>query len=223
MDYVILIVEDDPDFSDYLQRGLTYAGYRVQVAPTAEAGLEYLHQKQPDAIILDVMLPGMDGLTACRRLRDSGHVGPVLMLTARDAVNDRVTGLDAGADDYLVKPFAFDELLARLRALLRRKVSAGQLMAFADLEIDTGLHLARRGGKSFALTRIEYALLTLLLAQPRQALSRDMLIERVWGTNTQTDPNLLDVYISRLRHKLGEPQLIHTLYGVGYVIKEVST
>ena len=220
MDANLLVIDDETEFADYLRRGLTYAGYRVQVASTAEAGFELLRQKQPDALILDVMLPGMDGMAACRHLRDFGYTGPVLMLTARDTINDRVTGLDAGADDYLVKPFAFDELLARVRALLRRNTATGTLITFADLEVDSGLHLARRGERSFALTRIEFELLTLLIAQPRKAAPREMLIERVWGTDHNADPNLLDVYISRLRRKLGEPPLIHTLYGVGYVIKD---
>ncbi len=220
MDTQLLVVEDEQEYADYLRRGLTYAGYRVSVAASAEAGLAQLDRSQPDLILLDVMLPGMDGMTACSRLRQSGFTGPVLMLTARDAVPDRVLGLDSGADDYMVKPFAFDELLARLRALLRRTGGSGNRLAFADVELDGNLHVARRRGKTISLTRTEYELLVLFMERPRQALSRETLITCVWGPDHEHDPNVLDVYISRLRRKLGDPQLIHTLHGVGYVLQE---
>ena len=220
MDARLLVIEDEPEFADYLRRGLTYAGYRVPIATTAEDGLEQLRRSHPDLILLDVMLPGMDGMAACRQLRESGFTGPVLMLTARDTVPDRVLGLDSGADDYLVKPFAFDELLARLRALLRRAGGVSNLITFADLELDGNLHVARRRGKVIPLTRTEYDLLTLFLEHPRQALSRETLIARVWGAGNEHDPNVLDVYISRLRRKLGDPILIHTLHGVGYVLQD---
>lgn len=220
METDILIVEDEVEFADYLRRGLTYAGYRVHLAHTAEEGLEKFNQNQPHFLILDVMLPGMDGMTACRRLREIGYTGPVLMLTARNAIPDRVMGLDSGADDYLVKPFAFDELLARLRTLQRRMGDVNSAITFADLELDQGLHLARRTGKLISLTRTEYDLLIHFLEHPRQVLRREALIMEVWGSDAETQPNILDVYIARLRRKLGDPPLIHTLYGVGYVLKE---
>lgn len=219
MELSLLIVEDEPEFADYLRRGLTYEGYRVRVAPSAEAALEQLRLTHPDGVLLDVMLPGMDGMTACRCLRESGYAGPILMLTARDAVNDRVTGLDAGADDYLVKPFAFDELLARLRAILRR-VNPANVIVFADLELDTGQRVARRHDQSISLSRTEYELLSLFLNHPRQAISRERLLEQIWGLRLGQNANVLDVYVSRLRRKLGEPPLIQTVYGVGYVLAE---
>ena len=220
MEANLLIIEDDIEFADYLRRGLTYEGYRVRVAASAEAGLEQAHQHHPDLMILDVMLPGLDGMEACRRLRASGYQCPVLMLTARDALHDRVFGLDAGADDYLVKPFVFDELLARLRALLRRTNVASRVVTFADLELNTSLRAARRHGRTILLSRIEYDLLALFLAHPQQALTRSAIIETVWSGETTPTDNMLDVYVSRLRRKLGHPLLIHTLHGVGYVLKE---
>ena len=220
METDILIVEDEVEFADYLRRGLTYAGYRVHLAHSAEEGLEKFNQIQPHFLILDVMLPGMDGMTVCRRLRESGYTGSILMLTARDAIPDRVMGLDSGADDYLVKPFAFDELLARLRTLQRRIGDVNSAITFTDLELDRGLHLARRAGKPISLTRTEYDLLIHFLEHPRQVLTRESLIMEVWGGDAEIQPNILDVYIARLRRKLGDPPLIHTLYGVGYVLKE---
>lgn len=220
MEKEILIVDDETEFADYLRRGLTYAGYRVHLAHTAEDGLTKFHQCQPHFIILDVMLPGMDGMAVCRRVRESGYTGPVLMLTARNAIPDRVMGLDAGADDYLVKPFAFDELLARLRTLQRRTGDVDSRMTFADVELDKNLYTVRRAGKPISLTRTEYQLLTHFLVHPRQVLTREMLILKLWGQDAEIQPNLLDVYIARLRRKLGDPPLIHTLYGVGYVLKE---
>lgn len=216
----LLIVEDDPELADYLRRGLTYDGYRVRVASSAEAGLEEVRRSQPDLVIFDVMLPFMDGFTACRRLREWGYDGPVLMLTARDAINDRVTGLDSGADDYLAKPFDFEELLARLRALLRRKGCGTSLLSFADIELDTHLRTAVRRGSTITLSRTEYDLLLFFLSYPEQTLTRDVLIDNIWGTAPGLNSNVLDIYISRLRRKLGEPALIHTLYGVGYVLKK---
>lgn len=220
MDADILLIEDELEFADYLKRGLTYAGYRVRLARSAEEGLEKFDQNQPRLLILDVMLPGMDGMAACRRIRENGYSGPILMLTARNAIPDRVLGLDAGADDYLVKPFAFEELLARIRTLQRRIGDVNSTIAFADLELDKNLHAARRAGKPIALTRTEYDLLTLLLKHRQQALARETLILEVWGRDAEIQPNVLDVYIARLRRKLGEPPLIHTLYGVGYILKE---
>lgn len=220
MEKSILVIEDGLEFADYLKRGLGYAGYHVLLAHSAEDGLDRLSQSQPDLIILDLMLPGMDGLTACRRIREGGYDGPLLMLTARNAIHDRVMGLDSGADDYLVKPFAFDELLARLRTLQRRGGDANPTVTFADLELDQQLHLVHRAGRPITLTRTEYDLLILFLKHPQQVIRREALIIDVWGKDDDIDPNTLDVYIARLRRKLGDPQLIHTLYGVGYVLKE---
>lgn len=220
MEVSLLVVEDEPEFADYLRRGLTYEGYRVCVAANAEAGLEQLRRRYPDLILLDVMLPGMDGLMACRQMRESGFTGPVLILTARNAIPDRVLGLDAGADDYLVKPCAFDELLARLRALQRRTGSQSSLLVFSDLELDSGLHMVRRRNKVIPLTRTEHNLLTLFLEHPWKMLSRETIIANVWDPTREHDPNVLDVYVSRLRRKLGDPPLIHTLHGVGYVLRD---
>ena len=220
MEADILLVEDEVEFADYLRRGLTYAGCHVRLARSAEEGLEKFNQSQPNFLILDVTLPGMDGMSACRCVRESGYTGPVLMLTARNAIPDRVMGLDSGADDYLVKPFAFDELLARLRTLLRRTGEVNKIMTFADLELNQNLHMALRAGKQIALTPTEYNLLTLFLKYPHKVFTRQSLIMDVWSTDTNVQPNVLDVYIARLRQKLGAPPLIHTLYGVGYVLKE---
>lgn len=219
MESRLLIIEDDLELADYLRRGLTYEGYQVEVAEDAEAGLEKIRRSQPDLILLDLMLPGIDGIDACQRLRQSGHTNPILMITARNAVNDRVLGLDSGADDYLVKPFAFDELLARLRALERRALGGSRVVSFGDLELDSGQHAARRRGKLIPLSRTEYDLLSLFLAHPRQALTREAIFESVWGFEKERDGNMLDVYVSRLRRKLGAPPLIQTLYGVGYILE----
>ena len=220
MDEDILLVEDEVEFADYLRRGLGYVGYRVRLVHSAEEGLDILAKSQPDFVILDVMLPGMDGITACRCARESGYAGPLLMLTARNAISDRVSGLDAGADDYLVKPFAFEELLARLRRLQRRTREGSPTVAFSDLELDKNLHQARRAGRSIDLTKTEYDLLIFLLKSPQRVLSRDVLITELWGMDSQIAANVLDVYISRLRRKIGPPPLIHTLHGVGYIMKE---
>lgn len=216
----ILIVEDDLEFADYLKRGLAYEGYDVQVVADAENGLEQTRLHLPDLVILDVMLPGMDGIQACRLLRQSGYSIPILILTARNAIPDRVSGLDAGADDYLVKPFAFDELLARLRTLRRRTSEPNAVLAIADLKLDQNLYQAHRAGKSIPLTRTEYDLLAFLLKNPQRVFTRPTLIVEVWGVETEIHENVLDVYISRLRKKLGDPPLIHTVYGVGYILKE---
>ena len=220
MEIHLALVEDEADFADYLRRGLTYEGYAVSLVSNAEAALRMVRHQRPDLVILDIMLPGMDGLACCRRLRESGYSGAVLMLTARGAVNDRVSGLDAGADDYLVKPFAFDELLARLRSLLRRSGTAGQIRRVAGMEIDAGLREVRRGTTAIALTRTEFDLLTLLCNPPGQVVTRDVLLERLWAGNPDQESNVLEVYVSRLRRKLGQAALIQTLYGVGYVLRE---
>lgn len=220
MEADILLIEDEAEFADYLKRGLTYAGYRVRLAHSAEEGLEKFDQDRHRLIILDVMLPGMNGMDACRRIREKGFTGPILMLTARNAIPDRVLGLDSGADDYLVKPFAFEELLARIRTLQRRTGESTSSINFADMELDMGLHAAHRAGKPISLTRTEFDLLNYFLRHPRQVLTREELILNVWGQDAGIQPNILDVYIARLRRKIGEPPLIHTIYGIGYVLKE---
>ena len=216
METSLLIIEDDTEFASYLERGLTYEGYQVQVTTTAEAGFRHLAVCQPDLIILDVMLPGMDGMAACYRLQRSGYAIPILMLTARNGVDDRIAGLNAGAADYLGKPFAFDELLARLRALLRRHTPTTAIITFSDLELDTNLHLARRHGREIILSRTEYNLLAFLMAHPQKTLARSAILEQIWASVEQS--NVLDVYIFRLRRKLGQPPLIHTVHGVGYIL-----
>jgi two-component system response regulator MprA len=220
MEADILLIEDEAEFADYLKRGLTYVGYRVRLAHSAEEGLEKFDQDRHRLLILDVMLPGMNGMDACRRIREKGFTGPILMLTARNAIPDRVLGLDSGADDYLVKPFAFEELLAHIRTLQRRTGASTSSINFADMELDMGLHAAHRAGKPIPLTRTEFDLLNYFLRHPRQVLTREELILNVWGQDAGIQPNILDVYIARLRRKIGEPPLIHTIYGIGYVLKE---
>jgi len=221
----ILVVDDEHAVRDALRRALRIDGYDVQIAPDGEAALGLVHDGRPDAIVLDVLMPGMDGLGLCRRLRAEGDRTPVLMLTARDAVGDRVLGLDAGADDYLVKPFALEELQARLRALLRRNATEepGGALAFAGVSLDQGSHEVHRDGRPIELTRTEYLLLELFLRNPRQVLERGMIFERVWGYDFGPSSNSLEVYVGYLRRKLeqgGEPRLVHTVRGVGYVMRE---
>ncbi|MDQ1361155.1 MAG: two-component system, OmpR family, response regulator MprA [Acidimicrobiaceae bacterium] len=220
----ILVVDDDPSVSAALNRALRLEGYEVAVAGDGPVALEEIAVRPPDAVVLDIQLPTLDGLEVCRRIRAAGDDTPVLMLTARDAINDRVQGLDAGADDYLVKPFALAELLARLRALLRRRHDdAGEILRFADLELDPGSREARRGDREFTLTRIEFDLLELLLRHPRQVLTREVILDRVWGYSFDSGTNSLAVYVGYLRRKTeegGEPRLIHTARGVGYVLRE---
>ncbi len=219
----ILVVEDEDKILQFLQRGLTYEGYRVDTAADGAAGLALARAETPDLVILDWMLPGMDGLEVCRRLRAGGPT-PILMLTARESVSDRVLGLDAGADDYLVKPFEFDELLARVRALLRRaRPEAADLLAFADLRLDTGTHQAYRGERPIELTAKEYELLDLFMRHPRQVLTREVIFDRVWGYDFGGESNIIEVYVRYLRQKTeaaGEPRLLHTVRGVGYVLRE---
>jgi len=219
----ILVIEDEDKILQFLQRGLTYEGYRVEMAADGAAGLALARAEAPDLVILDWMLPGMDGLEVCRRLRAGGPT-PILMLTARESVSDRVLGLDAGADDYLVKPFEFDELLARVRALLRRaRPEAADLLAFADLRLDTGTHQAYRGERPIELTAKEYELLDLFMRHPRQVLTREVIFDRVWGYDFGGESNIIEVYIRYLRQKLettGESRLIHTVRGMGYVLRE---
>jgi two-component system response regulator MprA len=220
----VLVVDDDPAVSGALNRALRLEGYEVTTAPDGPQALEEIAIRPPDAVILDIGLPTIDGLDVCRRLRAAGDDTPVLMLTARDAINDRVQGLDAGADDYLVKPFALAELLARLRALLRRRPEdSGDVLLFADLSLDPVTREARRGERPFTLTRIEFDLLELLLRHPRQVLTRELILDRVWGYTFDSGTNSLAVYVGYLRRKTeagGEPRLIHTARGVGYVLRE---
>jgi two-component system response regulator MprA len=220
MNISLLIIEDDLEFADYLRRGLIYEGYQVQITSSAEEGIASLYSYQHDIVVLDVMLPGIDGMAACRTIRQTDYRGPILMLTARNAVDDRVAGLDAGADDYLGKPFDFDELLARLRALLRRQAPIGSVTVFSDLELDRDLYAVRRHGETIHLSRIEYDLLAFFLTYPQQVLTRDAIIDHVWDLEHSGHEKSLDVYISRLRRKIGKPPLIHTLYGVGYILRE---
>jgi two-component system response regulator MprA len=222
----IFVVEDDQAVRDALRRALELEGYGVELAGDGEEALRRLDERdvEPDAIVLDVLMPKLDGLEMCRRLRRSGNRTPVLMLTARDQVADRVAGLDAGADDYLVKPFALEELLARVRALLRRTANgAVDVLRFADLELDPATREVRRGGEPIELTRTEFSLLELFLLNPRQVLTRSLIFERVWGYDFGFGSNSLDVYIGYLRRKTeqgGRPRLIQTIRGVGYALRD---
>jgi two-component system response regulator MprA len=220
----LLVVDDDRAVRESLRRALTLEGYDVDLAIDGAEGLART-AAGPDAIVLDVAMPEIDGLAMCRRLRATGNHVPVLMLTAREAVSDRVAGLDAGADDYLVKPFALEELLARLRALLRRTESAapGDVLHFEDLSLDTATYDVRRGDRQLELTRTEFNLLELFLRNPRQVLTRSLIFERVWGYDFGPTSNSLEVYIGYLRRKTeaaGEPRLIQTVRGVGYALRE---
>ena len=223
----ILVVDDERAVRDSLRRALELEGYGVELAEDGEQALRRLElEPQPDAVILDILMPGADGLEVCRRLRRSGNEIPVLMLTARAEVDSRVAGLDAGADDYLPKPFALAELLARLRALLRRLANGdgeSDTLRFADLELDPGTREVRRAGNLIDLTRTEFALLELFLRNPRQVLTRSVIFERVWGYDFGPTSNSLDVYIGYLRRKTehgGKPRLIHTVRGVGYALRQ---
>ncbi len=220
----ILIIEDDQAILKILQRGLAYEGYTVDTATEGRSGLMLARDHQPDLVILDWMLPGMDGLEVCHRMRTASGSVPILMLTAKDAVQDRIQGLDAGADDYMVKPFNLDELLARVRALLRRtQPDRVPVLKFADLTLDTGSRQASRGGRLVQLTAKEYELLELFLRHPKQVLTREVIFDRVWGYDFGGESNVLEVYIRYLRQKLeegGEARLIHTVRGVGYVMRE---
>jgi two-component system response regulator MprA len=220
----VLVVDDDPRVREALGRALALKGFEVRLADGGEAGLTAVALQAPDVVVLDVLMPGLDGLEVCRRLRDAGERIPVLLLTARDAVADRVIGLESGADDYLVKPFALDELVARLRALLRRAGPGERdVLRFADVELDRGTHEVRRGGRPVSLTLTEFELLAAFLAHPRRVLTRSVLFERVWGYDLGYSSNALAVYVSTLRRKLeegGEPRLLHTVRGVGYMLRE---
>ena len=224
----ILVVDDDRAVRDSIRRSLEFNGYTVEVATDGVEALARTPQVQPDAIVMDVMMPRLDGLETTRALRNAGNDVPIIVLTARDAVTDRVDGLDAGADDYLTKPFALEELLARLRALLRRANRPAdeedeEPLAFADLSLDPVTREVRRGDREISLTRTEFALLELFLRRPRRVLERSFILEEVWGFDFPTTANSLEVYVGYVRRKLeaeGESRLLHTVRGVGYVLRE---
>jgi len=221
----ILVVDDERAVRESLRRALELEGYEIELAADGREALYRLEgDAEPDAMILDVLMPGIDGLEVCRRVRGTGSRLPVLMLTARAEVEDRVEGLDAGADDYVTKPFALDELLARVRALLRRTADEGtELVRFADLELDPATREVKRNGRPIDLTRTEFALLELFMRNPRQVLTRTIIFERVWGYDFGYASNSLDVYIGYLRRKTeadGESRLIQTVRGVGYALRE---
>ncbi len=222
----LLVVEDEATIADFLVRGLTEHGYAVDLAGDGRRALEFLATGSFDVVVLDILMPEIDGLTVCRRMRDEGDRTPVLLLTARDTVEDRVTGLDAGADDYLVKPFAFAELVARVRALSRREPAlTNPILRIADLELDTTTREATRSGRSVSLTAKEYALLEYLMRNPNRVLTRTMISERVWNYETFNVANVIDVYIGHLRRKIDDGQairLIHTVRGAGYKIGELK-
>lgn len=223
----ILVVDDDRAVRESLRRSLTFNGYSVELAQDGVEALERISSDRPDAVVLDDMMPRLDGRGVCRQLRSSGDDLPVLMLTARDSIDERVAGLDAGADDYLPKPFALEELLARMRALLRRTGPAdgaeSAALTFSDLSLDPVTREVTRGARSISLTRTEFSLLEMLIHNPRRVLSRSRILEEVWGFDFPTSGNALEVYVGYLRRKTeaeGEPRLIHTVRGVGYVLRE---
>ena len=221
----ILVVDDERAVRESLRRALELEGYEIELAEDGSQALDRVEADgEPDAMILDVLMPGVDGLEVSRTLRRQGSKVPILMLTARTQVEDRVEGLDAGADDYLTKPFALEELLARVRALLRRTTEGtGETLRFADLELEPGTREVRRGGERVDLTRTEFSLIELFLLNPRQVLTRSLIFERVWGYDFGFASNSLDVYIGYLRRKTeagGRPRLIHTVRGVGYALRE---
>ncbi len=222
----ILVVDDDRAVRESLRRSLSFNGYSVALAQDGLEALDLISSDRPDAVVLDVMMPRLDGLEVCRQLRSTGDDLPILVLTARDSVSERVAGLDAGADDYLPKPFALEELLARMRALLRRTTpddGESPAMTFADLSLDPVTREVTRGQRQISLTRTEFALLEMLIANPRRVLTRSRILEEVWGFDFPTSGNALEVYVGYLRRKTeaeGEPRLIHTVRGVGYVLRE---
>ena len=222
----VLVVDDDEEIRASLRRGLAFEGFKVTLAADGEEALRAIRDDQPDLAVLDIMMPGLDGLEVVRRLRQADEQLPVIMLTARDAVPDRVTGLEAGADDYLVKPFAFSELLARIRVRLRRREPGEEReLRFADLRLDTAGREAWRGGRAIALTTTEYELLRLFLLHPRQVLTRNQIYDRVWGYEFIGESKVIEVYVRYLREKLeaaGEQRLIQTVRGAGYVLREAA-
>ena len=224
----VLVVDDDKAVRESLRRSLEFNGYQVSLACDGAEALAAIAARAPDVVVMDVMMPRLDGLEATKALRQAGNDLPILVLTARDAVGDRVEGLDAGADDYLTKPFALQELLARLRALLRRAVPRDdgledEVLTFADLSMDIATREVNRGDRVIELTRTEFTLLEMFLRRPRRVLERSFILEEVWGYDFPTTANSLEVYVGYLRRKTeaeGEPRLIHTVRGVGYVLKE---
>lgn len=233
----LLVVDDEPALRDALESSLAFEGYEVTTATDGYEALDAVERDRPDLVLLDIMMPRMDGLTAVRRMRSRGDTAPVLMLTARDAVGDRVTGLDVGADDYLAKPFELDELLARVRALLRRNAIAAEaaraaveeddseVLAFADLRMNTATREVTRDGKPIELTRTEFMLLEMFLSHPRQVLTREQILKAVWGFDFEPSSNSLDVYVMYLRRKTeqgGMPRLIQTVRGVGYALRPAA-
>jgi two-component system, OmpR family, response regulator MprA len=222
----ILIVEDEVEIADYLRRGLAFEGFAVEVAGDGLAALAAARERPPDVVVLDLMLPGLGGMEVAQRLRAGSSV-PIIMLTARDSVADRVAGLERGADDYLVKPFAFEELLARIRVQLRRHQAqdSGEVLAFGPLSLDIVAHEVRLADQRVSFTAKEFELLELFMRHPRQVLTRDLLYERIWGYDFGGESNVIEVYIRALRQKLesaGAPRLIHTIRGVGYVLRDDS-
>jgi two-component system response regulator MprA len=221
----ILIVDDDNRVTNALRRTLAYEGYQVSITANGEGALSIVRTRPPDLVILDLMLPGIDGLEVCSRLRSAGDGLAVLMLTARDAVADRVAGLETGADDYLVKPFALEELLARVKALLRRRNPPDitrEVLDFEDLELDTATRQAKRGNRLIDLSTTEFELLSIFMRNPRMVLTRSLLMDRIWGSDFEGGPNVLEVYIGHLRTKLeqqSEKRLIQTVRGAGYVLR----
>lgn len=220
----ILVVDDDATVTSVVKRGLAYEGYAVDTAATGMQALSLARDRAPDLVILDLMLPGLDGFEVLTRLRNADANLPVLMLTARDAPDEQVKGLESGADDYMVKPFTFAVLAARVKALLRRRdVEHPEVMRFADLALDTGMKRARRAARDIALTSTEYEVLRQFLLHPRRVLPKHMLMDRVWGYDVEGSSNVLEVYVKQLRHKLeagGEARLIHTFRGAGYVLRD---
>jgi two-component system response regulator MprA len=221
----ILVVDDDRRITSMLRRALRAEGYEVRIANDGSEGLARVRERQPDLVVLDLLMPGIDGLAVCRRLREESDL-PILILTAKDETQDRVRGLDSGADDYLVKPFALDELLARVRALLRRRESREQrVLHFADLALDLTSRIATRGDQRIELTTREFELLAYFMRHPREVLTQEQILDRVWEGQYDTESNVLHVYVGYLRNKLeagGRPRLIHTVRGVGYVLREPS-
>lgn len=226
MRYDILVVDDDDKITSLLRRSLAFEGYLVRTAANGKEGLAQMMEKDPDLVILDIMMPELDGWEVCRRIRASGSSVPVLILTAKDEVEDRVKGLDLGADDYLVKPFALEEMLARVRALLRRKSEISpreeKQLRFEDLVMDLDTREVARGEQMIQLTAKEFELLQLFLQNPRRVLARDIIMEKIWGFDYSGESNVLEVYVALLRQKLeqeGKPRIIHTVRGAGYVLK----
>ncbi|MER3444009.1 MAG: DNA-binding response regulator [Meiothermus sp.] len=220
----ILVIDDDPSVRNFLKRGLSYEGYAVDLAESGEAGLNQARDRYPDLVILDWMMPGMDGVEVIRRLRAADEKLPVIMLTAKDAPEDQIKGLDTGADDYVTKPISFDVLVARIRSLLRRhQAEAPTVLRFADLEMNTEAFTVRRGERGITLTSLEFRLLQTFLENPERVMSKELILDKVWGTDFFGDVNVVEVYVKQIRQKLeagGEPRLIQTIRGAGYVLRE---